>query len=462
MTYFRFFTAILTIAAFTLPPSLVLLQNSAQAAEIDFEQDRAIPLVYLNVLIQGGLVADPPGKSGLTYFVGRMLLRGTHSRTKEEINLEIDRLGARVDVDPRLEAMIIRGAVLSSELEPYLALIKDIITQPSFPQKEIDLVKEQQISFIREDRGDDESIAWLHFNRFLFHGHPYGKALTGKIPDIKTFTHEDVLNHYDRLVHDSAISVLGSGDASPQIISQWADEVRRLRPDREHDFNMNEEVVAAPTPETHRRLLLIDKPDRTQTQIHFGQVGIRMSEAAYFPLYVANNAFGGPTMTATLIDEIRVKRGWSYGANSWFKFGLQPRSWQVYLFPAVKDTVNALALSFKLVEELREKGLSLEQFEFAKQSLIKKSGFMYNTSRKRVENKIVEKTLNLHSGFIKSYASKIGEVSFDQANAALKEFLRPETLTVAILATAHPLKAALAKTVGIDEEDVKVIPYTED
>src|SRR4051812_45193538 len=89
------------------------LFSAAQAIEVSFEKDDSLPLVYLNVAIKAGAVADAQGQSGITNFMGEMLLRGTKTRTKEQIDLELDQMGATLDVEVRSEALILRGSVLS-------------------------------------------------------------------------------------------------------------------------------------------------------------------------------------------------------------------------------------------------------------------------------------------------------------------------------------------------------------
>lgn len=449
-------------------PALFLISGllssaTSHAYEVEFEKDKSVPIVYINVAIKGGSVTDPRGQGGLTNFMGEMLLRGTQSKTKEQIDLALDQMGARLDVEIRAEAMIFRGAVLSSQLDPYLKLLNEILTQPSFTDVEIKKLKSEMISTLQEELGHDSSLASRRFSQFLFRGHPYGNPVLGNTQDIEQLSKDQIIAHYRRLVQDKLILVIGTGDASEGKISSWSKELAAMRPNVELSAEESKllEKVSAPKNAKSKRLLIIDKPDRTQTQINVGQIGIRMTDSDYFPLYLGNYAFGGPSFSSTLMVEIRVKRGWSYGANSSFRFGLQPRSWHLHLFPSAKDTASALGESLKLVRELKEKGISQEQFEFAQRSLANSSGFMYNTPRKRVENKLLERTLDLPDGFMKSYGPKVSKLQRDQVNNALKEFLKPDELSMTVLGTAKNLQTALAKAAGIPVEEVEVRPYTQ-
>lgn len=444
------------LAAFLAAVGFSLAPLQARALELAFEQDTSLPIVYLNVALKAGYVTDPSGQEGITNFMGEMLLRGTRNRSKAELDLALDQIGARLSVETRAESLIFRGAVLSSQLEPFLALLEEILVSPSLPEKEIEKLRSEIVSGILEELGNDSTLASRRFTRFLFQDHPYGKSTLGTLSDVRKLTRSRILVHYDRLMRDRAMLVVGSGDAQASRIEAWARKLASLRP---NGGEAAIPLVSVPETPPGRRLQIVDKPDRTQTQINIGQIGLLMTDPRYFAFHLGNYAFGGGSFTSRLMTEIRVKRGWSYGASSHCRFGLRPRLCQIHLFPASKDTAAALRLTLQMVDELARDGITEEEFEFAKRSLINSSGFMYDTSAKRVENTLLERTLNLPDGFMKSYAGRLEKVSRKDVNQALRELLKPESLTVSVLATAEKLKAPLAEAAGLPLERVQVIPY---
>jgi zinc protease len=442
--------------------SLLLLTGPARAAEVSFERNPSLPLVYINVAVRAGSVTDPEGQGGITNFMGEMLLRGTRSRTKEQIDLELDQMGAELEVETRAEALIFRGAVLSSQLERYLKLLGEILTRPAFPEAEMRKLKSEIVSSILDELGNDAALGARAHARFLFSGHPYGKPILGTVNEVEKLSREQVMSQYDRLVRDRTLLVLGSGDAETARIQDWARGVSKARPG-----GLDAVKVRTPQEAPARRLLLVDKPDRTQTQIYLGQIGMRMTDPSYFPLYVANHAFGGGSFSARLMTEVRVKRGWSYGASSSFRQGLQPRSWTVYLFPKAAYTPDALALVLSMLDSAKSQGLKTEEFEFAKRSLVNGVGFMFNTPKKRVENRLLERTLDLPDGFLKSYGPRILAVTLAESNSALAAFLKPTQVAITVVGTANQapseggmtLKDGLARAAGIPSAQVEVVPY---
>ncbi|MFZ9594501.1 MAG: M16 family metallopeptidase [Bdellovibrionia bacterium] len=442
------------------------------ALEVDFEKNSNLPLVYLNVVLNHGSVKDPQGQMGLTNFMGEMLLRGTRSKNKAQIDQALDQWGAKLEVETRAEALIFRGAVLSSQLNPFLSLLRELLTEPSFPQLEIDKLKAEIIAGIQEEKGHDSSLATRSFTQFLFQDHPYGRSVLGRTPDIESMTREQVLAHHRALLKEDSLFILGSGDSPVEPIQAWAKTLGESL----------QKLLSTPTPQTPnttaslglttplgrpenaqtRRLLIIDKPDRTQTQIHIGQIGVKMTDPDFFSLYLGNHAFGGPSFSSTLMEEIRVKRGWSYGVSSQFRHGTEPRSWIVHLYPAQADAAAALKHSLQLISQLKEHGLTPQQFEFAQQSLIQSSGFTYNTPKKRVENKILEKTLKLPTGFMQSFASELRKLTLPQVNQALNHFLKPDQLAISVLATSKKLRAALIQASGVQPKEVKEVLFSKE
>lgn len=430
--------------------------SASRALELEIEHDSRLPLAYVNLVVTGGAVSDPHGKSGITSFMGEMLTRGSRKHTKEQIDLLLDQWGAQLGVETRAEYMIIRGAVLSKKLSAFLELMEELVIEPSFPESEIKKLKSETISGLLAEQSNDHALSAKKFVRFLFQEHPYGNPVSGTIRDIESIQRSDLVRHHSKVFHAQRMLFLGAGDVARSSFQSWAQSISRKSPGKgELDS------LIAPKPLTSRRLQIIDKPERTQTQIEIGHLGLLMSHKDYYALYLGNAAFGGGSFTSRLMQEIRVKRGWSYGASSSFRFGLQPRSWQVHLFPAEKDTAAALAQTLRMIEDLRQNGITAEEFQLAKQSSINSAAFINDTPKKRIENRIIEKTLKLEDGFFASFADRLEKVSHQDVNRALKEFLKPENLTISILGTASRIRSSVAEAAGIPVESVHTVSYQE-
>jgi zinc protease len=441
-----------------------LRPSGAQALEVHFEEDRAVPTVHLTLAFRNGAAADPADRRGLGHFLLEMLTRGTTSRSKSSFDLEVDTLGANIDTEIRSEFSLIRASVLTSQLPKFLRLLEDMILNPKFQESEIRKLRAETLSLLAEEKGRDGTIAGKLFTEFLFTGpdgkvHPYGWHLAGRAQEIEKINRADLLRHHQDLLTADRLVVIGSGDLDTKSITAWAEKLASKLPQKSR---LRAEV---PPPPQHGRprLLVVHKPDRTQGVVVAGQPGILLGSPEYAALSVANQAFGGSGFNSRLMTEIRVKRGWSYGAYSHFKYGLKPRSWSLSFQPATKDLAPSVAYLGSLLKEVRQKGLTREEFDVAKQSLIAGSGFLYNTPAKRMENTILERMLHLKDGFFKNYASMIEGLPHEEVNAAFQQFVDPSRMSFLVLTTSTPeLEKSLGQSLEVAPGDMRSRDYRAD
>ncbi|NDF14624.1 insulinase family protein [bacterium] len=157
--------------------------------------------------------------------------------------------------------------------------------------------------------------------------------------------------------------------------------------------------------------------------------------------------------------ELRVKRGWTYGAGSSFKLGSSPHSWKVGFFPKNADTPAAIREALRMIRDLKKNGITEEEFKASKQSILNSAGFAYNTPAKRMDNQLTEVVFNLPEGYFKDYADRVGKISREEVNEALARFLEPDQLMIGLVATASISKESIAKELGIPEKFIEVQSY---
>jgi len=429
---------------------------NANASEFYFEKDQSLPLVNINIALKGGSTQDPDGKNGVTDLMSKLILRGTKSKTKQQIDLTLDQLGAQLATETRGEFMVIRGSVLSENLPDFLKLIEEILITPSFRQSEFEKLKKEQISNLMENLDNDQKLMRTKFDSLFFKGHPFSKINHGKIKDIATLSITDIQNQYKKIINQTRMLILASGDANKAAFNDF-----QMKLDKSLNTNTQIDVIDAFKNFPQKlKIVLIDKPDRTQTQISIAQKGSSFSDPSLDAIQIGNFAFGGGTFLSKLMVELRVKRGWTYGAGSAFKMASQPHSWRVSFFPKNDDTPAAIKETLRLLNDLRDHGITQTEFDAAKSSMINSAGFSFNTPKKRIENLMIEKIFNLPEGYHKNFANRISSLSLEDVNQALKKFIEADHVMIGLVATASITKAPLAKELGIKESEIEVVDYT--
>ncbi|MBI2894390.1 MAG: insulinase family protein [Deltaproteobacteria bacterium] len=420
------------------------------------EEDHALPIVSLSVTARTGSTLDPPGKEGLARIASTLLRRGVPGLSADRIDELVDRLGGVITISADHHSITIGGQVIRRNLEPFAELLSRMISVPTLASSELERLKRETIAEIVAGRDDDRELAMNHFRRVLMQGHAYGRPPMGTTRSVARITRQDVRRFFRSTFVAQNLILGAAGDVSEE-------ELKDLVDDHFDDLRSGERprvrLGTARTPRG-RRLVIVDKPDRTQTQVFIGQVGIRAADEDYFPLTVANTVFGG-TFTARLMKEVRSKRGWSYGASSRIVRGRSPDAFYLWTFPAATDALACIRLELDLLHRFVEDGITQSELDFAKSFLENNFAFEVDTAEKRLEKRIDAEVLRLGRDYYRDYVQRIRGVDLRSANAAVQRHLGDRDLTIVLVATASELREALTAQIP-DLAGVDVVPFDSD
>jgi len=408
------------------------------------------PLVRVGIGFHAGSLLDPPGKEGLVHVVSRMLTCGTRSLRKRDLEAAIDGLGGSVKTELGLERLMIWGESLVETWEAFVALLESILAEPVFPEEELGKAKEETKARLVEMRNRDRSLGEAFHERALFGPHPYGRPKLGTAASLDRITRDDVVEIHGRFLGENGALVAVTGPVDAATAEARA---RRLLaaagPKEKAEF-----VYPARRPIRGRRVLLVDKPERSQTHVQIGHYGITLGDPDFPALDLANTAFGGDNSSAVLYREIREKRGWSYGAESSFKVARQPHSFAMAFAPAVKDTAAAIELSLALFDRFVSDGVDPEALEFSRRYTLGSAAFEIDTPDKRMKLAMDEVIFGFDQ---EAHLEAIRTLSGSEVDAAIRRHLDPENLLITVVCTAADLRSALERVPGVTAVDVE--PY---
>ena len=179
----------------TLPPySTVELANGMTLLLMEHHE---VPIVSLNFIVKTGSVADPTGKEGVASLVGDLLRKGTLSSSSAQISSELDFIGARFNVNANLDYTSGSAEFLRKDLEKGMALVADIIRNPTFPSEEVDKMIAQRRDELRSAKDRANRVIGRYFNAYLFENHPYGRPVGGDENSVGAISREDITTFYD-------------------------------------------------------------------------------------------------------------------------------------------------------------------------------------------------------------------------------------------------------------------------
>jgi zinc protease len=188
-----------------------------------------------------------------------------------------------------------------------------------------------------------------------------------------------------------------------------------------------------------------------------GGLGTCAHDADHIPLVVANTAFGG-TFTSRLMQEVRGKRGWSYGASSRVGFDRQRDAFTMWTAPAATDAAACLALELELLHSFRSPGITAEELEFVKRYLVRSHAFEIDTARKRVHQKLEAELFDLPEGYHARYLERVLAVELEAAQTAVRERISEADLVIGVVGTHAEIGAAIEKAIP-DLAGVTVAPF---
>jgi zinc protease len=429
--------------------------DTAAGLSVVLEESHAIPIVDFEIILRTGSVHDPVGLEGLMRLAWLTLRKGTKRLGTAEVEEAISRLGGRLAIEVSTSYVRIHTTVIRRNLEKFLELIAHLVREPAFRASDLAQAKRETRADLIGLRDHDRALAGRWFRRTLYHGHPYGRPLMGQEKTIGKVRPEHLRRTWEQ--HFTAKNALfaASGDVSRDELLALVDRFFGGLPHRAAP----KERVGVPKGVRGRRVVVVDKPERTQTQVYIGTLGIAAGDPRYYALSVANTAFGG-TFTSKLMQEVREKRGWSYGAYSRFGADRQRDAWTMSSHPSSEQLVDCIALELDLLEGFVHGGVPRHDHAFAKKYMVNSHCFALDTAPKRLEPKIDTNIYGLPDDFYDDYEKKVKKVTLDASRAAVREILSTHDVVIALTATAKDVTPALEKLPGVRSLDV--VPYDRD
>lgn len=426
---------------------------SVTASNVLVETSHDLPLVSVSVATKAGSLLDPSDLDGLTRVSGRLMRRTGGGRDAQQIDTQIDALGGSLAVEVSPSAASFSGTVIRRSLEPYMALLADVLARPGLAEDELGRLKREMQADLVEALDDDRGLARRWFRKAMFEGHPYGRPVNGISATLERITRADVERTARRLVEREGLIVAFSGDITRAEAESHAQRLLEALP----SGTVPVDTTPEPTFPSGRRLIIVDKPERTQTQILIGGYGTHANDPDHTALLVGNTIFGG-TFTARMTQEVRSKRGWSYGAYSSLPIDRRRQAFSMWTFPKAEDAAPCVALELDLLHALREKGVTKKELSWAKRYLTRSHAFAVDTPSKRVGLTLDARLYDLPPNYYEEYLTRVAAVDLEQVNQALQQRLPEKDLLIVVVGTAADIRAPLEAAIP-DLTEVEVVKF---
>jgi zinc protease len=279
-------------------------------------EHHATPLVAAQLLVKNGGEVDPANLSGLADMTAELLTKGTKTRTAPQIAQEIEALGGELSSGAGWDASRATVNVLAAKAEPAMAILADVVRNPVFQDEEIERLRQQYTDNISVGMNSPGTLAVWVASRVVFGDSPYGHPVSGTAESIERIKRDDVAALHSKFYRpDNALLVIG-GDIKAEdafrlaekSFGDWANPAGAL-PTGVASAHTTTEMANG-----KQRIVVVDMPGAGQAAVLFARRGIARTDPEYFSGIVANSVLSG--YSGRLNQEIRIKRGLSYGARA--------------------------------------------------------------------------------------------------------------------------------------------------
>jgi zinc protease len=408
---------------------------------LDLQPRAGVPLVQFRIMVKGGVEAEPPNMAGLAGVTAQLLRKGTSKRSADQFSQELDFLGGSFQNFDSQQSSVttISGEFLKKDFDRGLDLITDAVLHPTFPEAEVRKTLSQRVDGAKSIKDNPQAAIGSYFATYFFgpnhpYGHPADETTLGRIQ------RQEIVDFHHRIYCGRNLVVIVTGDFDPDSAGAKIREAfAGVEPGQAFEWTKTARA-SAPS-----NLLLIDKPDATQTYFYIAQPGIERTSPDRVKLLLINTLFGG-RFTSMLNEALRVNSGLSYGAGSQLQRVRLPGAIIITTYTKTESTEKAIDMALDVLKQLGEKGITAEQLASVKAYIKGTFPTQQLETTDQLSNVLADMELyGLGKGEIDDFFSSIDAASLDDINATAKKYYKPDHLTFVVLGNAAKIRQVAAK-----------------
>lgn len=434
MKYFASVCALIVVFAWPVRAELNIQEViSPGGIKAWLVEEPSIPFITLELRFKGGTSLDLPGKSGATYMMSGLLEEGAGDLDATAFSRRTEELAASFGFDANGDAISISARFLTDTTKDAMALLRLAIQQPNFDDVAIDRVRAQIISIIASDLQDPQSIASAAFDRLAYGDHPYATPSTGTTDHVNLLDRDDMITAHKNALSLDHLYVGVVGDITPEDLGLLLDELLGDLP-----------KTGAPLPDRATVSLtggvtVIDLPTPQSVAV-FGHLGIPRHDPDFFAAYVMNQVFGAGGFNSRLTEEVREKRGLTYGVYTYLaSYDLA----ELYL-GSVASANDRIAEAIEVIRDewakLAKDGVTKKELEAAKKYLTGAYPLRFDGNA-RIAGILVGMQLDdLPIDYIATRNDQVNAVTLEDVARMAKRLMKPDDLRVVVVGMPEGLE----------------------
>jgi zinc protease len=417
-------------------------------------ENHEIPTIQMGAIIRVGARWEPAAKAGLAAITGTVMRTGgSVTRNGDQIDRDLDRLGASVETGIGADSGSASLFVLKEDIDKALPILADILQHPAFPADKIELAKIEQRDAIARRNDDPQSIAYREFNRVLYgKDSPYGRQT--EYATINAITREDMVAFHKQFFQPESVILSASGDFSVPEMRARIEKVFGGWPRGGSPRPAAPAVDAAAR--TRTGIYLVDKDDVNQSTVLMGSLGGRIDDPDYFA-QVAMNGILGDGFGSRLFSQVRSEQALAYMVwSSWngeFEF---PGVFSAVGATKSQTTVKIIRAIRQEIDRLAQGPVTDDELARAKDSILKGMAFEFDSTGKILQRLVTYEYYGYPKDFLQRYQEGIRTVTKAAVERVAKQYLKSGQLTILVLGKEQDFEAPLASLGKVAKIDIAI------
>ena len=415
-----------------------------------------LPLATVIAVVEAGASVEPHGQEGIAALTARLLPEGAAGLDGAALTERFERIGTSVESNADWDVAAMTLTVLGEQLPAALALVRDLLRTPEFPEREVARLKEERLAELLQQRAEPRGLADEQFARALYEpGARYASPADGDVTSVRALSRDDVRAFYAARYRPAATTLIVAGDVTMEQASALADALFG-------DWAGERPTPAAPgidAVQSGRLTRVVAKAGAPQSEVRVGHVGIPRRAPDYFDTMVMNAVLGG-LFSSRINLNLREEHGYTYGAFSGFEWrrGAGPFT----VSTAVKSDVTADAVREILgdIDQMRRDEIGDEELTLATSYLDGVFPIRYETTSAiaaALANLVIHE---LPDDYYDRYRERVRGVTTRGVLDAARAHLHPDQLRIVVVGDPDAVAAPLGNVAGTNAE-VRSLDRTE-
>lgn len=399
--------------------------------------EHELPITKAVILIRGGTVYDPIGKSGLMDFTAELMrMGGTEFLKPDEVDSRLDSIASTVDIAANRENIAAMITCRAEHFEESLNILFDMLFRPGFDKIRYEIIKARYLNSVKRRPDSPDLLAITGFRSLLYgNENPWGQYATTK--SVNSISLKDIKKTHEKFFRPDNLIVGISGDIKP---SKAVDLIKSYKYYPSKTVAELTSPEARPTPKSG--IHIIDK-DSTQVVFNVGHEGSYRFNPDKYALIVMNDILGGGgSFRRRLPALIRVEKGLAYTVYSHYGFGPDNAHgmFNIYLATKNQSAVHALELvKSELIKFSDQAEISETELSNSKAAILKRLIFEYNSAFNIIVNVVRFNYFGYPDNYIEEYGREISKVTLGDVKRVAREYLHPDKLQVVLVGNEKEL-----------------------